>query len=67
MNSILLDDEFPSKEALMDIRDDGNPRYIATTGERLLYCQPDFYSNGSKMISAYVGVVIMFVMAVYGR
>ncbi len=33
----------------------------------VIYCRPSWISTDGDMISAYVGVVIMFVMAVYAR
>ena len=62
----LLGELAASKAAMVSVREDGNPNYVQSTGKPLLYCQPN-YSESSKMLSAYLGVVIMFFMAVYGR
>ena len=33
----------------------------------IFHCRPDFFSKNSEMLSAYVGVLIMMVMALYAR
>ena len=46
------------------------PMFEASSQEELVYCRPDPFTGSmgdSEMISAYVGVLIMFVMCIYAR